>query len=145
MYLPLTTSPHCILIDFFLQVCDATFYSEHRLIDHQAVHSNERPFLCDREGCGKAFKRKRHFLRHVAVVHDKISSGLICHQCGKGFSCKTDLEGHVRQVHTLERPFLCTVCGKGFAKKCILGTHMKSHGIDIWERKHKTHHQTNNN
>ena len=45
---------------------------------HRNRHSENRPYLCEAEGCGKGFKRKNELKRH-GLSHD--SPGYVCPFC----------------------------------------------------------------
>lgn len=60
--------------------------------------------------------------------------------CGRLFSCKHNVDQHVREKHTLERPFVCDLCPvsdglkrpNAFARPASLNRHKKSrHGVEL--------------
>ena len=60
----------------------------------EAVHEGKKPFVCDREGCDKAF------------------------------SARGSLTSHINLVHEGKRPFPCDICGVGFTTKLYLARHI---------------------
>ena len=54
-----------------------------------------------------------------------------CHDCGGRFRTKSNLQSHIRGVHTVqEKNHVCSVCGKMFAHNFILKIHMHVHTDD---------------
>lgn len=50
--------------------CDKAYTRPTRLAEHQRSHTNERPFVCDRQGCDKTFLRDSHLKHHVKSQHE---------------------------------------------------------------------------
>jgi len=59
---------------------------------------------------------------------DRVSK-IQCHICGKQFTRRYNLQGHLR-AHRGERPFECQVCPTSFTRKADLERHKKKHTKD---------------
>ncbi|CAN8175056.1 unnamed protein product [Coccothraustes coccothraustes] len=100
-----------------LQVLPASAY-----IQHQPIHTDERPFRCP--DCRKGFKHNSHLIRHRHFhTRDGPNECPVCH---KRFQTSSNLRLHER-IHTEERPFRCPACGKGFKHNFILIRHQRMH------------------
>ena len=61
--------------------CDfVTNQGRARLEKHLATHGSEKPFKCEHEGCGKAFKTSEHLKQHAR-----------CHATERNFRCARPL------------------------------------------------------
>ncbi|OXA45727.1 Krueppel-like factor 14 [Folsomia candida] len=79
--------------------CQVAFSNNGQLRGHIRIHTGERPFSCEHDGCGKSFTRNEELTRHR-----RIHSGLRpfpCSYCGKKFGRKDHLKKHTR---THQRP-----------------------------------------
>ncbi|XP_075768538.1 uncharacterized protein LOC142821584 [Pelodiscus sinensis] len=117
------------------------------LIEHQRIHSREKPFNCS--DCGRSFSRRSNL-----VIHKRVHTGekpFICSDCRKSFSWKSRLINHAR-IHTGEKPFNCSDCGKRFSRRSDLVTHKRVHtrekpfycsdcGKNFSRRSHLSRHQ----
>lgn len=106
--------------------------------------SDQRPFVCSVESCGKSYTRSWHLRRHVEKAHqsakdeEKQSQTFPCTwtSCNKQYSSRDALNKHVARVHEgrehvgRERPgerLSCTFCGLSFAKHTRLKAHLFQH------------------
>jgi uncharacterized Zn-finger protein len=154
--------------DYHCEDCDSAFVTQQELGRHvQQLHSGERPFACDREGCEKvfvssgkllahtrahlgtrahpcpvygcdlSFTQPGHLNRHIDDVHRK-DKPFQCHICPNAFSRKYTLDDHVR-LHTGETPFVCDVpgCDAAFPQLSGLNGHARGHHSDLHKARHK--------
>ncbi|BFY98315.1 hypothetical protein BsWGS_01348 [Bradybaena similaris] len=52
-------------------------------------------------------------------------SKISCHFCGKKYTSRRDLDGHINVVHLKQKPFICSLCGKSFSYTQHLHAHKK--------------------
>lgn len=115
--------------------------------------SRKRPYICTKEGCGKAFptpsRRNKHskshesqwpkkcrycdvivnkmyeYMMHLKDFHDDLKK-FVCQQCGKKFFTEKNLKSHIG-VHSGERNYMCDVCGFSFQAQNNLISHRRIH------------------
>lgn len=113
-------------------ICGKILSSHAALKNHEDRHviANQPPekvnkFFCDH--CGKTFRLKSYLFNHFHNVH--IRTKHICPDCSKGFYKRYELDDHIRQFHTMEKPFICDHegCVKSFARKKNLLIHQRIH------------------
>eukprot|EP01119_Soliformovum_irregulare_P010858 TRINITY_DN2672_c5_g1_i2.p1 TRINITY_DN2672_c5_g1~~TRINITY_DN2672_c5_g1_i2.p1 ORF type:complete len:358 (+),score=57.63 TRINITY_DN2672_c5_g1_i2:3-1076(+) len=80
----------------------------------------EGPLVCDFDGCGKEFKRKADFDRHVASHSDV--RAFKCNHCDKAYKLKGELSRHEKTHSNIQ--FSCTICDASFTLRNNLSRHM---------------------
>ena len=105
--------------------CDKTFKNQFYANDHKRTHLGTREFLCEVEGCGKAFMRK-HTLGAHKEWHRK---RFICSwpECDQRFPDIYLLNEHLNR-HQNIKPFKCTFngCPKEYFSRLSLRFHLKT-------------------
>ncbi|XP_055001362.1 zinc finger protein 549-like isoform X1 [Sorex araneus] len=111
--------------------CGKFFRQRSTLCEHRKLHSKAKPFKCS--DCGKSFIYKRRFLEHQRIHTGEKPHE--CHKCGKFFRHRSTLTQH-QKVHSEERPFRCRDCGKSFIYKRQFDEHQRIH---TKEKPHECH------
>ncbi|XP_037068072.1 zinc finger protein 2 homolog [Pollicipes pollicipes] len=130
--------------------CRRTFRRPEDLAAHQMVHTDQRPFHCNR--CRKSFTKKAVWRQHQKT-HTRRPRPHQCPQCPKTFLSALNLAAHARRhrrteltcshcpllfksekrlrkhemSHSGENLHSCAVCQKTFTKKSMLEDHARTH------------------
>lgn len=106
--------------NFICGYCGKQVTSYYSLLDHERIHTGDKPYVC--QHCGKAFRSITARWDHM-VRHEK--GNYICELCGKIMSNKLNLRRHLRKHAAIEqRRFECKECGKLFHVKWRLNAHL---------------------
>lgn len=110
--------------------CEKMFFTEDNMRRHLKLHSEERPYKCDKSDCDKAFKTMTGLKLHV--VSHQTDRPFPCEfdGCEKSFKTKRSLVLHLNETHqNAPRNYKCMEegCDMAFYKKCHLDRHMDAH------------------
>lgn len=115
--------------------CAKFFARPSRLATHILSHTNEKPFICEAEGCGKAYGRKTHLNRHFEKTHTNVpvnETRVKCSECSADFANKYALKKHWKKHHEQnDVEFNCDECDQKFSCKPLLIDHQKTSHPEI--------------
>lgn len=114
------------------------FKAKYKLVNHVRVHTNEKPFVCKAENCGRLFARSENLRIHMRVHSGEKPFKCPHPGCGKSFANSSDRKKHTF-VHSQERPYACKEkgCGKRYTHPSSLRKHAllhKSPGAQTFHR-----------
>jgi general transcription factor IIIA len=114
--------------------CNKTFNRLSTLAIHLRSHANERPYVCNFEGCDKSYIDEKHLKRHIKSSHSEERPYECQYEgCTKSFLTGTRLRRH-QAVHEGENRFRCTIyppCTQSFRKHSTLDRHVRTEHMKL--------------
>ncbi|KFH40527.1 Zinc finger protein-like protein [Hapsidospora chrysogenum ATCC 11550] len=113
---------------FECRECSKAFRTpEDRYCHEKRVHSDERPYVCDEDGCGMRFKTSSVLTVHKTYHFDERLFACRIEGCEKTFQNQNTRWRHEKEVHSDERKHVCNLCNKAFTSAGALNVHRKTH------------------
>lgn len=81
---------------FACSACNKTFRLKSTLMQHERIHLDARPFMCNFNSCHKSFRQKSHLIQHSRIHFDTKPFACQFNGCGKSFRQKAILSQHER-------------------------------------------------
>lgn len=81
--------------------------------------------------CGKRFRNKQGYSRHIPIHLETKSFACTFENCNKKFFSKSSLSNHVR-LHKKGNTFVCEICGYACQNAAVLKVHIRAHTKGIF-------------
>lgn len=110
-------SVHELKNDFKCDICEKSFYTQHKLKRHMKRHfRNDQCYVCR--------NRVDNIKEHYEIYHSNLKH--TCEICFKKFQTSYYLQRHIRSNH-LKKEFTCDICGVDYVNLATIRRHMKIH------------------
>ena len=86
--------------------CDFTTTYNAMLKSHAIKHTNDRPFVCEVDGCGKRFKRELTYKNHLNMHKNKFFK-CTAEGCDKTYQTAPGLLTHQLSAHIKDKLYSC--------------------------------------
>ena len=108
-------------------LCNAVIETKFQVTEHFAsIHSDLNVTCCCE--CSQIIPNGNNRLRrHILKFHHSAEEKVVCPECGKESSGRTQLEIHLAQYHSDKKIAVCQTCGKGFGTMSHYQLHLRRH------------------
>ncbi|CAH8853617.1 unnamed protein product [Trichobilharzia szidati] len=111
--------------------CGRVFKTKLRLKYHADVHNPRKPYVCDIDGCDRAFRTPKYLKNHRDEFHRMHPKNYACPvgQCDLIFHRKTHLKRHIATHDDSEKKYQCQWpnCQRRFCTEETLNLHHSKH------------------
>ena len=112
---------------FLCPLCNITIETKFLVTEHFAKEHADLNVTCCCE-CTQVIPNGNNRLRrHILKFHHSAEEKVVCPECGKESSGKTQLEIHLAQYHSDKKIAVCQTCGKGFGTMSHYQLHLRRH------------------
>lgn len=101
--------------------CGIHLYHARDMNSHMHIHSEDKPYICQNDGCRRAFKRSFELAVHIKT-HDPEKT-FICEVCNKIYKNAGTLACHRSKIHNNKNRFHCDLCPASFTTEYKLAAH----------------------
>ncbi|CAH8543415.1 unnamed protein product [Dicrocoelium dendriticum] len=111
--------------------CGRIFKTKLRLKYHTDIHNPRKPYVCDVEGCDRAFRTPKYLKNHRDEFHRMQPKNYVCpvEGCDLIFHRKTHLKRHISTHDDAEKKYPCQWpnCQRRFCSEETLNLHYRKH------------------
>lgn len=111
---------------FLCDDCGFTCASKATLNTHKMFKHGDLPpksLTCDT--CDYMCDHPTQLTSHKRIIHEEKLEPLECAHCPLQVRTQPELDKHLRNIHSEEKPFVCNMCGHRFNKKSNMVKHVK--------------------
>lgn len=109
---------------FACSYCDQVCNRRIQLVEHERIHTGERPYKCD--VCDATFAQRTNWRTHMNVSHLN-RADYKCNTCQRCFKRQRQLDNHIKSVHMKLRDLHCEHCEATFSDPINLKKHLLCH------------------